>query len=75
MTKPYLSEADTRRIKAAIVGAGHSLASVADALGMSRATLSAKVNGRSDFSRSEMEAIARLLHVPPSEIFLPSSCI
>lgn len=75
MQKSYLSEADTRRIKAAFVGAGHSIASVADALGMSRATLSSKVNGRTDFTRGEMEAIARLLHANPSDIFLPISCV
>lgn len=75
MKKPYLSKDDTRRIKAAIVGAGHSIASVADALGMSRATLSNKVNGRSDFTRGEMEAIANLLHEDPSKIFLPRSCV
>lgn len=71
MTKPYLSPADTRRIKATMVAAGHSISSAAQALGVSRATLSAKVNGKSDFSRSEMEAFARLLGMPPGEIFLP----
>lgn len=75
MQGPYLSEADTRRIKAAIIGAGHTISTVAYELHMSRATLSAKVNGRSDFSRSEMEAIAHLLKMPPGQIFLPGSCV
>lgn len=74
MNRHYLSEADTRRIKAAIVGAGYTLSTMAQTLNMSRATLSAKVNGRSDFSRSEMEAIARLIKMPPGQIFLPGSC-
>lgn len=71
MERPYLSDEDTRRIKAALVSAGYTIASAASALGLSRVTLSAKVNGKSDFSRSEMEAFARLLHLSPSEIFLP----
>ncbi len=75
MPKSYLTEADTRRIRGAIVGAGYSIATAADAIGMSRATLSAKVNGRSDFSRSEMESLARLLGVSPYKIFLPASCV
>ena len=74
-TKLYLTEADTRRIKAAIVGAGQTIGSVASAIGVSRATLSSKINGRIDFSRTEMEKIAQILGLPASQIFLPSSCV
>lgn len=71
MPAPYLTHADTLRIKAAIVGAGHNIGSLSKAINMSRETLSSKINGRSDFSRSEMEKISRILGIPPGEIFLP----
>lgn len=53
----YMNQEDTRRIKAAIVGAGYTMESLSKALKKSRATLSSRINGKTDFSKSEMEEI------------------
>lgn len=75
MNKPYMSSTEVCRLKGAIVGAGYSIKTVAEKLDMTRMTLSNKVNGRTDFTRREMEALARILGVTPSELFFPKSCV
>ncbi len=69
MGKPYMSDAEVCRLKGAIVGAGYNIKTAAEKLDMTRMTLSNKVNGRTDFTRCEMEALAQLLDVEPSELF------
>ena len=49
---------DKNAFKAAIVGHGDRQEDLAQALGMSPATLSAKINGTQDFRRHEIERIA-----------------
>lgn len=48
------------------------------AMGMNTATLSSKLNGRTDWSRAEMELACTLLHIPLEEMhiyfFCPKNC-
>lgn len=41
----------------------------ADALGMSRSTLSKKLNGKNDWSRSEIEKCSELLNIPVADVY------
>lgn len=41
----------------------------ADELGMNRSTLSKKLNGKNDWSRSEIEKCSELLHIPVAEVY------
>ncbi len=67
----YMSVAETRIVKACFAEAGYSITSIAPKVEMSRETLSSRVNGRTDFLRSEMIRIAKILRKRPEEIFLP----
>ncbi len=69
MNKPYMTGTEVCRLKGEIVGAGYNIKTVAEKLGMTRMTLSNKVNGRTDFTRHEMKALAQLLGVEPGELF------
>lgn len=70
MSTCYMSEEDTRRFKSYMVGAGFSIKSLAENIGMARESLSARINGKVDFSRNEMINIAALFKKAPEEIFL-----
>ena len=72
MNKTYLSTSETRYIKSVIVGAGYNITSLANAVGMGREILSARINGKTDFSRHEMNDIAKVLNKKPQDIFLQS---
>ena len=65
----YMSESDTRRFNSFLVASGYNIGTLAADIGVSRATLSSRVNGRTDFSRREMEKIAKILGHTPTEIF------
>ncbi len=65
----YLLEEDSRRIKAAIVSKGLNIKMLAEKAGSTRATLSNKINGKTEFTRSEMEAIAKILNTSPQTLF------
>lgn len=65
----YLTEEQSRRLKAKIVNAGLDIGTVADKMNMSRPTLSNRINGKSDFTRSEMEEFASILNEKPQDIF------
>lgn len=67
----YMTLAETRKIKACFAEAGYSIASIAPKADMSREKLSSRVNGNTDFLRSEMIRIAKILKKRPEEIFLP----
>lgn len=69
MNKPYLTTSETRYIKSVIVGAGYNISSLASAIGMGREILSARINGKTDFSRHEMTDIAKVLNKKPQDIF------
>lgn len=65
----YLTEEEVRRLKSLIVNVGLNIGAVAIKMNMSRSTLSAKINGKADFTRSEMERFAEVIGSPPNEIF------
>jgi len=65
----YLTEKESRKLRALIVGAGLDIGSIALKMNMSRPTLSARINGKTDFTRSEMEAFANILNEKPEDIF------
>ncbi|MDR2513772.1 MAG: helix-turn-helix transcriptional regulator [Christensenellaceae bacterium] len=65
----YLTEGQSRSLKAKLVDAGLDIGTMAEKMGMSRATLSARINGKTDFTRSEMEAFASVLNARPQDIF------
>jgi len=65
----YLSKAMSARLKGLLIGAGHTTESFARQMGLSRATLSHRINGKSDFTKSEMEAFARIVQQDPQQIF------
>lgn len=69
MKNTYLTTSETRYIKSVIVGAGYNITSLASAIGMGREILSARINGKTDFSRREMNDIAKVLHKRPQDIF------
>lgn len=68
---------NTTALKGAIVGAGHTQKSLAEAIGMGKNTMNSKVNGRRDFTTSEIVRICRELDIREDrrkiEIFLPSA--
>lgn len=66
----YLTDRETYRIKAYIVESGHSIASLAKEIGMTRESLSSRINGKVDFGRNEMTKIAMVLEKKPEEVFL-----
>lgn len=65
----YMNEEDIRRFNSYLVAAGYNIGTLAEKIGMSRATLSSRINGKTDFARSEMEKIAEILGRKPEEIF------
>lgn len=65
----YLTEAESRKLKALIVNAGLDIGTIAVKMNMSRPTLSTRINGRTDFTRSEMELFAKILNEKPENIF------
>ncbi len=69
MKERYMKIEDTRRLNGFLVAAGYNIGTLAEKVGMSRATMSSRINGKTDFARSEMEKIADVLGRSPSEIF------
>lgn len=65
----YLTENETNSIKSLIVKKGLDIGLVAKKMNMSRATLSSRVNGKTDFTRSEMEQFAKIISAKPEMIF------
>lgn len=56
-----------RKLKAAIAASGKLNKELADALGQSMSSFSAKVNGHREFSFKEAEALCQLLGIESSE--------
>ncbi len=69
MSFKYVTVEQSRQLKAKIMNAGLDIGIVAREMGISRATLSSRVNGKTDFSRSEMEHFAEILKEKPQNIF------
>lgn len=65
----YMTEIDVNRFKSYMAGAGYNITTLATAIGMKRENLSNRINGKIDFSRSEMTKISVTLHVLPQDIF------
>lgn len=65
----YMTDEDMRRFKSCMVGAGYNITSLAKAIGMPRESLSARINGKVDFSRSDMNVISDKLMVSPVYLF------
>ena len=65
----YMNPEDTRRFNSLLVEAGYNIGTLAEEIGMSRATLSSRINGKTDFARSEMEKTAEILGKRPEDIF------
>ena len=58
---------DTRAFKAAMVLANKTMDHLAEALGISRTTLSNKVNNKSEFTASEISALSSELNLDGSQ--------
>lgn len=65
----YMALEETRKVKASFMEAGYSITSIAPKAEMTREKLSSRVNGNTDFSRSEMTRIAKILNKRPEEVF------
>jgi plasmid maintenance system antidote protein VapI len=65
----YMTAEDTLRFKSEMVRAGYTIGTLAKALKVNRKTLSSRINGEVDFTRTEMEQISSLLSMPPGKIF------
>lgn len=63
---------DRNKFRAKIIESGLTIEKLANLLGINAATLYRKINGSSDFSRSEMQIIRQVLNMSPQamdEIF------
>lgn len=60
--------ADKNMIRGAIVRNGYTIGSFADALGITRYTLSKKINGKSEFRASEIEKSCALLGIAKKDV-------
>lgn len=60
---------DGNKLKAAGVLCGMTCGNMAVALGLSRTTLSLKMNGKAEFTLGEVEDLANLLHLTRDQIF------
>lgn len=58
---------DKYKFKGKVVSKGMNLSNVAQHLGINKSTLSKKVNGGSDFYRSEIEALCIFLDIQGDE--------
>jgi len=65
----FISQEDSRKLKALIVENGLSIERVAKIMGMGRPTLSTRINGKTDFTRKEMEFFANIVGHNPATIF------
>jgi len=66
------------KLKAKVIENGLTMEKVAKALDINVTTLYRKINGTSDFTRSEMHKIKDLLNLSDKEaidIFLPQTCV
>ena len=56
------------KFKAKIIASGFTVEKLANILGINTATLYRKINGSSDFSRSEMQIIRQTLNIGPKDM-------
>lgn len=68
-----MSKINANLLKAKIMENGENQCSTAKAIGISANSLGRKINGKSEFTVSEIVGISKFLHIDrPCEIFLPS---
>ena len=65
----YISNERTNKLKALLVSSGICMENAAEQMQMSRATLSSRINGQTDFTRREMETFAKIVNGNPNLIF------
>ncbi|MDR1805521.1 MAG: helix-turn-helix domain-containing protein [Clostridium sp.] len=65
----YLTEQQSRNLKALLVQSGLTLSGAAEKMGILRQSLSNRLKGKIDFSRTEMEAFAEIVGESPAKIF------
>ena len=67
----------TNRLKGKIAESGYSYRTLADMMNMSKNTVYAKINGKSQFNTKEVQDLCAILHLTDlkemAEIFLTSS--
>lgn len=68
-TMRYVDESMSRKLRALIVSTGKTMDEIAKEMNISRPTLSARINGKRDFSREEMEKFAMIVGEKPQNIF------
>lgn len=59
---------DINKLKAAIVRNGMTAYSLAEAIGISKQSLSYKMNNKRDFRAPEIDSIVKVLNLTPDEI-------
>lgn len=64
-----MSDNEIAKVNYYIKKHGYTITELAKELKWSRSKLSSKINGKTDFSRTEMEAVSRLLKESPKVIF------
>jgi len=65
-----MKETEIRRFKSLMMEKGFdSVVKLARAMGIRRQTLSGKINGRTDWSRTDMETVGKLFNEDPKIIF------
>ncbi len=69
MRNTYMTSEETNKVKSYMVRAGYNITSLAETIGISREMLSARLSGKVDFGRTEMNNIAAALNIPPDVIF------
>ncbi|WP_081636666.1 helix-turn-helix domain-containing protein [Propionimicrobium lymphophilum] len=67
----YSSAAIGRRVRSQMTLCGFNQQQLAQKLGVSQASVSRKLNGRTEFSASELAVIANWLDVSVSDLFEP----
>ena len=60
---------DFSRLKGRMVECGYSQVTLAKAIGISPATLSLKLNGKRDFTLTEMRTIVTVLHITNGDYY------
>ena len=61
---------DYRKLRGAIIGTCGSIGKCAEKLGIDRATLSTRLNGRSEWRADEIRKLTVLLSIPTEELHL-----
>lgn len=59
---------DRNKFKAKVIASGYTIEKLANILGINTATLYRKMNGHSDFSRSEMQIIRQTLSISQQDM-------